>query len=46
VVDAFLRLVDKGELRAPDDDGGGSTENIENIRNKPADEAPVNAEKA
>ena len=26
VVDAFLRLVDKGELRAPDDDGGGSTE--------------------
>ena len=32
VVDAFLRLVDKGELRAPDDDGGGSTENIENIR--------------
>ncbi len=35
VVDAFLRLVEKGKLRAPDDDGGGSTENIENIRNKP-----------
>ena len=34
VVEAFLRLVDKGEFRAPDDDGGGSTENIENIRNK------------
>ena len=32
VVDAFLRLVDKGEFRAPDDDGGGSTESIENIR--------------
>ena len=39
VVDAFLRLVDKGEFRAPDDVGGGSTENIENIHNsqdKPA----------
>ncbi|MBR6351356.1 MAG: HD domain-containing protein [Firmicutes bacterium] len=34
VVQAFLRLVDKGELRDPDDHGGGSTENIENIRNK------------
>lgn len=32
VVDAFLRLVDKGEFRAPDDHGGGTTENIENIR--------------
>ncbi|MBQ9383917.1 MAG: HD domain-containing protein [Ruminiclostridium sp.] len=32
VVEAFLRLVDKGEFRAPDDDGGGSTESIENIR--------------
>ena len=31
VVDAFLRLVEKGEFRAPDDHGGGSTENIENI---------------
>ncbi len=35
VVDAFLRLVEKGEFRDPDDDGGGSMENIENIRNKP-----------
>ncbi len=34
VVDAFLRLVDKGEFRAPDDDGGGSMENIENIHAK------------
>ena len=32
VVDAFLRLVDKGEFRAPDDHGGGTMENIENIR--------------
>ena len=34
VVDAFLRLVDMGEFRDPDDVGGGSMENIENIRNK------------
>ena len=40
VVDAFLRLVEKGEFRAPDDDGGGSTESIENIRgDKPDDGA-------
>ena len=32
VVDAFLRLVEKGEFRDPDDMGGGSMENIENIR--------------
>ena len=45
VVDAFLRLVDKGEFRAPDDTGGGSTETIENIRSdKPAD--PSGEEKA
>lgn len=31
VVDAFLRLVEKGEFRAPDDDGGGTTEDINNI---------------
>ncbi len=31
VVDAFLRLVKKGKFKAPDDDGGGSMENIENI---------------
>ncbi len=34
VVEAFLRLVDRGEFRDPDDVGGGSMENIENIRNK------------
>ena len=34
VVDAFLRLVEKGEFRAADDLGGGSMENIENIRNE------------
>ena len=33
VVDAFLRLVEKGNFRAADDLGGGSMENIENIRN-------------
>ena len=32
VVDAFLRLVDRGEFRAPDDHGGGSMEAIDNIR--------------
>ena len=31
VVEAFLRLVEKGKFRALDDDGGGSMENIENI---------------
>lgn len=34
VVDAFLRLVDKGEFRAADDNGGGTTEDIDNIRKK------------
>ena len=32
VVDAFLRLVERGEFRDPDDTGGGATENIDNIR--------------
>ncbi|MBQ4381989.1 MAG: HD-GYP domain-containing protein [Oscillospiraceae bacterium] len=32
VVDAFLRLVEKGRFRDPDDHGGGSEESIENIR--------------
>lgn len=30
VVDAFQRLVEKGEFRLPSDTGGGSTENIDN----------------
>ena len=34
VVDAFLRLVDKGEFRAPDDHGGGTMESIDNIHKK------------
>ena len=34
VVDAFLRLVDKGEFRAPDDTGGGTTEDIDNIHKR------------
>lgn len=34
VVDAFLRLVERGKFRAPDDDGGGTTENIDNIHAK------------
>ncbi len=34
VVDAFLRLVEKGEFRAPDDHGGGTTEDIDNIHKK------------
>lgn len=37
VVDAFLRLVDKGEFRAPDDNGGGTTEDIDNIHKKQKD---------
>ncbi len=31
VVEAFLRLAEKGEFRAEDDDGGGTTEDINNI---------------
>ncbi|MBR6173469.1 MAG: HD domain-containing protein [Eubacterium sp.] len=34
VVDAFLRLVDKGEFRAEDDNGGGTFEDINNIHKK------------
>ena len=34
VVDAFLRLVEKGEFRHPDDVGGGTTEDIDNIHKK------------
>ncbi|MBR3057837.1 MAG: HD domain-containing protein [Clostridiales bacterium] len=34
VVDAFLRLVDRGAFRAEDDEGGGSTEDINNIHKK------------
>ena len=34
VVDAFLRLVDQGKMRAADDHGGGSTEDIDNIHRR------------
>ena len=34
VVDAFLRLVDRGEFRAEDDNGGGTFEDITNIHKK------------
>ena len=34
VVEAFLRLVDRGEFRHPDDVGGGTTEDIDNIHKK------------
>ena len=40
VVDAFLRLVEKGELKMDaDDDGGGSMDDINNIRRKYEDNA-------
>ncbi len=45
VVDAFLRLVEKGEFRDPDDHGGGTTENIDNIH-KRQDEAEAEKKKA
>ncbi len=34
VVDAFLRLVEQGKMRAADDTGGGTTEDIDNIHKK------------
>lgn len=40
VVDAFLRLVDKGEFRDPNDHGGGTTEDIDNIHRKQTEELP------
>ena len=45
VVDAFLRLVEKGEFRAPDDDGqSGTTEDIDNIHKREAEEARAQKE--
>ena len=34
VVDAFLRIVERGGFRAPDDIGGGTTEDIDNIHKR------------
>ena len=34
VVDAFMRLVEQGEFRDPNDDGGGTTEDIDNIHKR------------
>ena len=34
VVDAFMRIAERGEFRAEDDNGGGSTDDISNIREK------------
>lgn len=39
VVDAFLRLVEQGKMRAADDHGGGTTEDIDNIHKKQSAEA-------
>ncbi|MBQ5417806.1 MAG: HD domain-containing protein, partial [Oscillospiraceae bacterium] len=45
VVDAFLKLVDKGEFRAEDDTGGGTTEDIDNIHKKFDDESKEQEQK-
>ena len=38
VVDAFLRIVEKGGFRDPEDNGGGSLEDIDNIHKKQNEE--------
>ena len=43
VVDAFMRLVEKGEFRAEDDQGGGTFEDISNIHK--TEEAEYQAQK-
>ena len=48
VVDAFLRIVERGGFRAPDDVGGGTTEDIDNIHKrfeKEAEDKAKNGEK-
>ena len=42
VVDAFLRVVERGGFRAPDDKGGGATEDIVNIHKRLDKEANDN----
>ena len=44
VVDAFLRLAEKGKLRDPSDTGGGSTEEVDNIL-KAGDQSAAEKEK-
>ena len=45
VVDAFMKIVERGGFRAPDDTGGGSTEDIDNIHKRLNKEAKEQAEK-
>ena len=45
VVDAFLRLVEKGEFRDPKDNGGGTTDDIDNIHRKYAESEKKEKEK-
>ena len=45
VVDAFMRLVKKGEFRDPDDDGGGTTENIDNIHKAQNEQSKAQSER-
>ena len=45
VVDAFLRLVEKGEFRDPNDTGGGTMEDINNIHKKQDAEATKEEQK-
>ena len=44
VVNAFLRIVDRGGFRAPDDTGGGTTEDIDNIHKRFEKEEKAKAE--
>lgn len=41
VVDAFMRIEKRGEFKAADDDGGGSIEDITNIRTEKGSADPV-----
>ena len=44
VVDAFLRIVERGGFKAPDDNGGGSNEDIDNIHKRFDKEAKERAQ--
>ncbi len=44
VVDAFLRIVERGGFKAPDDNGGGSNEDIDNIHKRFDKEAKEKAQ--